>query len=107
MSPVACQASIELVGTLYIGVETLLTSLHQGNFHPQANNGSGSISAISRSSCSRVGASSRRLAASSTFGKTWMSPGVLRKIPGRCSTHQTARSMSDCSVKGLYQVALV
>ena len=62
-------------------------------------------------SSSRMAASSGRSAklsaASSTLGRMWMSPTVLRKTPGRPSTQLTAVSIAPWSVSGSYQVAAV
>lgn len=56
------------------------------------------------SACDHV--ASKRPAASSTCGRRLISPTVLRKIPGRASTHHTAASTASCSSRGWYAVAL-
>ena len=53
---------------------------------PQTNRGSASFSAMSVCISASDGLAWNRLAAASTFGSTWMSPMVFRKMPGRPST---------------------
>src|SRR5215469_7956726 len=70
------------------------------------------IGSISRRAlCSRIvlssGAAVKRLAASSTFGTSSISPGVAKKIPVRARTQCTAASMSRWSSNGSYQVERV
>ncbi len=53
------------------------------------------------------GRASKRLAASSTLGSTWISPTVLRNTPGSPSTQWATLSMSACSTSGWYHVEVV
>src|SRR5207253_7573972 len=81
--------------------EMRLRALHQTK--------SGTMSSFStwRLISASDGAASKRLAASSTLGSTWISPAVFRKIPARLSTQCTALSMSAWSSSGSYHVLRV